>query len=115
MAYACASVVYGYPLVSNNGYVDYSDNLMDLIDRGENGFLSFYSGSADQAPAAFGVDMDGFNEACAYVDVRGMSFEPTDAQKDELNALFDALDPAIQTEIKSICAEPFVFILWSSS
>lgn len=26
MAYACASVIYGYPLVSNNGYVDYSEN-----------------------------------------------------------------------------------------
>lgn len=115
MAYACASVVYGYPLVSNNGYVDYSENLMDLIDRGDNGFLSFYSGSADQAPAAFGVDMDGFDEACAYVDARDMRMEPTDAQKDELNALFDALDPAIQTEIQSICGEPFVFILWSTS
>lgn len=115
MSYACASVVYGYPLVSNDGDVEYSADLEDLLESGEDGFLSFYSGSADQMPAAFGVEMDGFDEACAYVDARDMRMEPTDEQKEELKAMFDALDPAIQTEIQSICAEPFVFILWSSS
>lgn len=115
MTYACASVIYGYPLVSNDGDVEYSDDLMDLIDSGEDGFLSFYSGSADQAPAAFGVEMDGFDEACAYVDGRDLRMQPTDDQKEQLKAMFDALDPAIQTEIQSICAEPFVFILWSTS
>lgn len=115
MSYACASVVYGYPLVSNKKYVEYSEDLETLIDNRDNGFLGFYSGSADQTPAAFGVKMDGFNEACAYIDVRGMQFEPTDAQKAEVETMFNALDPAIQTEIQSICAEPFVFILWSSS
>lgn len=115
MTYACASVIYGYPLVSNDKDVDYTDDLMDLIDSGEDGFLSFYSGSADQAPAAFGVEMDGFDEACAYVDARDLRMQPTDEQKEELKTMFDALDPAIQTEIQSICAEPFVFILWSTS
>lgn len=115
MSYACASVVYGYPLVSNDGDVEYSADLEDLIESGEDGFLSFYSGSADQMPAAFGVEMDEFDEACAYIDARDMQLEPTDEQKEELKAMFDALDPAIQSEIQSICAEPFVFILWSSS
>lgn len=115
MSYACASIVYGYPLVSNKKYVEHSEDLEDLIESGENGFLSFYSGSADQMPAAFGVKMGRFNEACAYVDVRGMTLEPTDAQKAEVETMFNALDPVIQTEIQSICAEPFVFILWSTS
>lgn len=115
MSYACASIVYGYPLVSNKKYVEHSEDLEGLIERGDNGFLSFYSGSADQMPAAFGVKMDGFTEVCAYVDVRGVTLEPTDAQKAQVKTMFNALDPAVQMEIQSICAEPFVFILWSTS
>lgn len=113
--YSCATIIFGYPLVSNRKNVGYSEDLEECIENREEGFQSYYSGSHDQPPAAFGVVISEMETVCAYTDLRTTRLEPTEAQKIKLNTLFNALDENLQKEIKGICPEPFAFVLWSTS
>lgn len=113
--YSCATIIFGYPLVSNRKNVGYSEDLEDCIENSEEGFQSYYSGSHEQRPAAFGVVLSEMETVCAYTDLRTTRLEPTEAQKIKLDTLFNALDENLQKEIKSICPEPFAFVLWSTS
>ena len=114
--YAISQVIYGYPLVSNDKELDLSEELCELVwsDAEEDGWLHYYSGSATDEPAAFGIEIDEFDEACAYVDTRKLKMTPTQADIDKFNELFDKLEPEIQEELRQF-GEPFVFFLWSTS
>lgn len=109
--YAIVNVIYGYPMTR--------DKLEEAVSEGmfedePDGFLSYYTGSGDVTPAAFVVDIGGFDEACDYVDPSDINLIPTEEQKAEVERLLSALDPERQALIRESC-DPFVFFLWSTS
>lgn len=114
--YAIAEVFYGVPLVSNKHALKLTPYLAEMIEEGdeEYGVQTFYSGSSNDTPAAFGVHLDSFDEGCAYVDPREVSMSPTPAQVDEYKRLVDNFpDPATKAWLQK--QTPFVFFLWSTS
>ncbi len=115
--YSIANIIYGIPLNSNDSYSDTesSEELSELAFSDEDGFLRYYSGSADVDPLAFGIRIDEFDEACHHVDLSTLKLVPTDAELLEYNRLWNTLDIAIQEEITENYGTPRVFFLWSTS
>lgn len=106
--YAIAQVIYGIPLES-------PDLILEESLAGEEpGFLEYYSGSGD-TPAAFGVEIDSFDECCHHIFVRDLKLTPTAQQEAEYRDLWDQQPQEIQEALCKIAAEPEVFILWSTS
>ena len=109
--YCIMNVIYGVPMTRGA--------LKQLVANGEfedepRGYLEYYSGSGDTAPAAFGVKLDCFDEATDYTEVSKLKLTPTEAQITKFNKLVAALDPKRRQAIKS-AGEPTVFILYSTS
>lgn len=108
--YAIAQVIYGIPLEKPKGILE---DLVDADDR-DTGFLTYYSGGGDATPAAFGVELDTFDEACFHLEVSKLRLEPTKAQVAKYNRLFKALDPEVQEALQLI-GKPRAIILWTTS
>lgn len=114
--YAIVNVVYGVPLHSVLGLDDsWSEELEELIESQEEGFLTPYSGSGDEMPAAFGVSIGEFDEACHHVELSKLRLKPTNTEDEEFTKLWERLEPVIQKEITDKFGEPRVFFLWSTS
>ena len=114
--YAIANIIYGIPLISNEiPSIELSDELKEIIeDDDTDGILSFYSGSGDNTPAAFGILLGQFDEACAYTDISKLKLTPIKEDIDQFEMLFNNLSNSLKIEIASI-SKPFVFFLWSNS
>lgn len=114
--YSVANSIYGLPLVANEGKSPFQKypRLAEAVEMEVAGFLSFYSGSSDEKPQAFGLDIGGFDEACAFVNMADVPSAPTPEQIEAYQALFAAQTPELQADLRAL-GEPFVFILWSTS
>ena len=117
VSYAIGNIIFGIPLELD---VDCEDGTYDLLnDALENfgeadGFHTFYSGMADAVPAAFGVVLDCFDEACFSIDIHSLKLEPSDAQRRQFYELWSHLEPDVQAAIEKF-GTPRSFILWSTS
>lgn len=114
--YAVANMIYGYPLVSSKSPSPRKrfPRLDAAVDEERKGFFTYYSGSSDDTPAGFGIDLGGFDEACAFVPASDIPAAPTPEQQAQFQALFDALDPDLQADLRAL-GEPSTFLLWSTS
>lgn len=116
MTYAIAHVIYGIPLTPNAGEAAVSRALRKAGRRPDEGrgFLGYYSGSADEHPAAFGVKLDDFDEACAYTELSQLCLTPTPAQLATYQGLLAQLNEGLRTDLLALGA-PRVFFLWGTS
>lgn len=118
MSYAIGNVIYGIPLGTNRynptGESEWSEELSIAIEDELTGFLQYYSGSGD-VPAAFGVELCEFDEACYFVDITGLTLRPTIEQQAEVERAFNALPISLREEIITKFGTPRTFILWSTS
>ena len=117
--FAISEVIYGIPLVSNDAIVTYSEELENFIDEewtAESGvsFLSFYSGSGDQSPAAFGIQLDQFDEGCSYVNISDLTLIPSQEHVSQFKEAFEELSDDLKAELSKF-EGPRVFFLWSTS
>jgi hypothetical protein len=113
MSYAIGQVIYGIPLPYDDEELPIDHPLREAIEGEHDGFLSYYSGSGDN-PAAFGVQLDCFDEACFSIDISELRLEPTAAQQREYARLWEHVDIELQAELKKF-GNPRTFILWSTS
>lgn len=112
MSYAIFTVYYGIPLSTGRRR---STKMHDFIENGSEGVHTHYSGSADEEPAAFGVNLKaGFDECCHHVELSDIPLAPTEKQKKEFDALFKALSAEDQAIVKT-AGEPRIFFLASTS
>lgn len=115
--YGIAQIIYGVPLVANedgDSPKEKFDVLAEAIEDESDGFLSYYSGAADESPAAFGVELGQFDECCAYIDVSTLPLDPTPGQMAEYSQLLEAQEPEVRKALESL-GSPRVFFLWSTS
>lgn len=115
--YAIAHLIYGHPLVTNDAGPSPRarwPRVDAAIEDEVEGFLTYYSGAADETPAAFGIRLGHFDEACAFVPLSDIPLAPTDEQKAQYEAQFAALAPELQDDLRSL-GSPAVFLLWSTS
>ena len=114
--YAIANVIYGIPLMIENGDEEsMSDEFFEALDEDEGGFMTFYSGSGDFIPRAFGVMLDQLDECCHHIFLDEVALAPTADQEAEYQALWARHSPETQAQLLAHGAEPRVFILWSTS
>jgi hypothetical protein len=117
MTYAIAQVIFGVPL---NIDEENDTVLVDALEEfdAQDGFLTYYSGSGD-TPAAFGVELDCFDECCYSIDIANIKLEPSDGQRRKFYELWEHLEPEMRAEIKKASGQtvfvPRTFILWSTS
>lgn len=111
MSYAIFTVFYGLPLTSRTGR---STGQHKFVDREPDGLHTMYSGSATDTPAAFGVKIGGFTECCHHVELASLPLVATQAQKNEYQALFEALSPRDKDVLKDL-GDARVFFLVGSS
>lgn len=136
MSYAIANVIYGIPITKEN-FFDKLENLkMHQIPKsfleehfndleglsmedvatvfGENGspFTSKYSGSADETPMWFGLELDSFDET-ANVRISDLQLEPSLVQALEVKVKFEELPEFIREILKDDKID--VHIVWSTS
>lgn len=115
--YAMAHMIYGYPLVTNDQEPSPRARLPrvdDALDEEMAGFLTYYSGAADETPAAFGIRLGRFDEACAFVPIAEIPLAPTEDQRTEFQRLLEALPSDLQGDLRGL-GEPSVFLLWATS
>lgn len=112
MSYACFSVIYGVPLMpkSKRRTVE----LEDFIEDRAPGVIKEYSGSSNPIPAAFGIELDSFDECAPYIDIDSLSLKPTAEHLAKYSALVSALTEEEQDLLKPF-GEPRVFFLTSTS
>lgn len=117
MSYAIAEAIYGVPLVSKDlGDPQVPQIIEEAIEDELEGILTYYSGSADETPAAFGVDLRyGFDECSGYLEMSDVNPTVTEEQKEELNKLLNNLDEDLRKAILEYGGTPRVFFLWSTS
>lgn len=113
MSYAIARVIYGIPVDLDFEELPEDHILREAVEEEYDGFLSYYSGSAD-TPAAFGVEIDCFDEACFSIDISDLRLEPTEAQLRDYARLWEHLELEVKVELKRF-GNPRAFILWSTS
>lgn len=131
--YAIVNIIYGVPLMGRETRkrttrgIEVDEPLCLEVARdypSDKGFISYYSGNADETPMAFGIDLDSFDEASGgFNNLSSLKIEPTPEQKEEYQRLFDNLKQmeADDEELKGIIEEiqkrgdPRVFFLWSTS
>lgn len=111
--YCIFTVVYGIPCHTNDYDHTRSELVEEHIEIETDGFFSVYSGNGGQQPAAFGIIIGSFNEACHHVE---LSTIPTVSagQIEEFNKLYNALDHEVQAELFRY-GPPRVFFLAGSS
>ena len=114
--YAIAQIIYGLPLVANDGETSPRDTaaIAQAIEDEADGFLSYYSGAGDESPAAFGVELGEFDECCAYLNVADLPLLPTAEQKEQYNRILAASTADIKAALATL-GTPRVFFLWSTS
>lgn len=109
-----ANLVYGIPLNVRRGDPEYSTELEELIENGEPGFLSLYSGHGPK-PRAFGVEMRSFNDCMVYAEFKPEYLTPSTAQKSFFDSSWAEIPEEIKKEMIEKFGEPRVFLLWSTS
>jgi len=118
--YAIANIIYGIPLVKTDEESKHSEALKDLLEESDNeageapSFISYYSGSAEVTPCAWGLELGYFDEGCAFVEADKLFMRPTNAQIAMVNEAFAALPEALRAEISEY-GPIRVFALWSTS
>jgi hypothetical protein len=116
--YAIGHIIYGLPLKAadcREADPEWSEELEEAMDDYEDGFHTPYSGSGEN-PAAFGVQLAMFDEACHHINLTDLVLTPTEEQKAEYARLFAGLTPDLQKELSAKSyGEPRVFILWATS
>jgi len=114
--YAIAQVIYGLPLhLNSDNDDDWSDELEEAVEGEEDGFLTYYSGAGDHNPAAFGIHLCEFDEACDHIALTDLKLKPDEAQKEAFKRKLSALSNELRKEVTSRYSEPRTFILWSTS
>lgn len=116
--YAIVTVIYGIPLNTNDSDEEilWSEELETFIEANEDkGFFLPYSGSGDVSPSAFGVGLDGFDEACHHVEISDLKLKPSAAQLKKYARLWEALPDFVRSEITIKYGTPRTFLLWSTS
>jgi hypothetical protein len=113
MSYAIGNIIYGIPLDLDEEDLPEDHILREAVDGEYDGFLSYYSGSGD-IPAAFGVEIDSFDECCFSIDISSLRLAPTDAQLRQYERLLEHVDQEVKAELEKF-GEPRTFILWSTS
>lgn len=124
--YTIAQVIYGIPLDIDFDYYyseveeeaedsdqEYVRLLENHFENDTEGFLRYYSGSSENSPRAFGIEIDEFDE-CKTVKVSELNLVASEEVKKKYQELFNALDEDTQEELKAF-GEPEVFFLWSTS
>lgn len=112
--YAIANIIYGIPLISNDPDFSRSDDLQEFIDEEGDGVQSLYSGAGGEQPAAFGVLIGEFDEACAFVEQSVYSASPSAEHVAEFNRLWANLSEEDRALMEPYGA-PRTFLLWSTS
>lgn len=136
MSYAIANVIYGIPVTKEN-FFDKLENLkmhqipksfleehfndldgLSMEDVGtiftEDGspFTAKYSGSADEMPMWFGLELDSFDET-AHVRTSDIQWKPTPTQETDIRQRFEELPEFIREILKDDKID--VHIVWSTS
>ena len=111
--YSIGKIIYGIPLV--NGQADRSEALDEFVEDESLGVLTYYSGSADETPAAFGVELGSFDAIEGAMDMAQLALEPTTNQIVKFGNLWSSLDPTLQAEINKVYGQPRTFVLWTTS
>lgn len=113
--YAIARIIYGVPLVSNDDTpLELPASVSEAVEDEEEGFLTYYSGSSDEPPAAFGVELGEFDEACAFVKPADLPLTPTAHHVAQYEALLATQPPERKACLAALGA-PQVLFLWSTS
>ncbi len=105
--YSCGNFVYGVFLR------DVSEEIECLQEDHIEGFLTYYSGSGDERPQAFGIELGGF-DAIDNIDVDGFVPELKPEHKQKFIDLLALQAPEVQEEILEN-GEPKYFLMWSTS
>lgn len=117
MTYAIAQVIYGVPLSDGDAMSEELGEILENEGCSESeqaGFHSFYSGGSPVTPAAFGVRLDEFDEACYSIDLDTLKLAPTNEQLALFNSAWASLEENVRKALEPM-GEPRVFILWSTS
>lgn len=112
--YTIFKVVYGVPLNKNDTKTKWSKELEDALDNQAEGFLTYYSGAGDTVPAAFGIELDEFDDACHHVELLELITKPAWPQWQLYGELFAQQTPKMQKEIAKY-GQPRVFFLFTTS
>lgn len=116
--YAIAEVIYGFPLVAHGSEDSPREKfpvLQDAVEEEEvEGFLTYYYGSSDEEPAAFGIKLDGFDESYPYTGVSQLTLAPSAEQIQQYNDLLTMQEPDVRAALENL-GEPRVFFLWTTS
>lgn len=123
--YTIANVIYGVPVeIDFDQYYrpvekdlkageTYEREFANCFENGQEGFLHYYSGSADMPPMAFGIELCRFDE-CETVDVAQLILKANEEIINEYNDNFSKQTEHVQAQLKQF-GNPKVFILWSTS
>ena len=113
--YAIGNIIYGIPLNDNDNDIEQPEILeVALEDEDPEGFMTFYTGSGDTIPSAFGIVLDGIDEACHHIDLATLKLVPTDAEQAQFEKLYNDLPQELKDAV-DVYGKPRTFILWSTS
>jgi hypothetical protein len=115
MTYAIATIIYGIPLDTYDADVTISEELSNLIEDQEGGFICLYRGNSDGPGQAFGIEVSEFDECNHHIDIKDLTFQPSLEQVKKLSDLLDALPNHIVDEMAKTFGPARTFLLWSSS
>ena len=115
MSGAILNVVYGIPFCGKFGQKRFaiSDDLEQLIEDEDGGFIRYYDAYGDRFLVVFGVELCNHGEG-GLLEVNELRFEPTPEEFARFVSEWSNLEEAMQIEI-SKCGEPRVFMIWSNS
>lgn len=120
--YTIFKIIYGVPLNTNWGeHTKWSQELQVAIANQNSGFLTYYSGAGPCIPAAFGIELGQFDDACHHVELFDLKFEATDQQRYDFQDYFHRLSPKLQKEVERLgkyenqLFVPRVFFLFTTS
>jgi hypothetical protein len=101
--YAILTVIYGVPWTAELAAKEYEPD--------EFGFETKYSGSATFFPAFLGEELWETDETTNFFALTDVLIEPTDEQREKVNAAVAALPDEIRKELPPVG----VYFIWSTS
>lgn len=108
--YAIFQIFYGIPLTGHHDEFEDEFEASNCGGGTGSGFEEWYSGSADEIPCAFGIEIGGFDEASDAIDVSTLPLNPTAHHMAEFWRMFNALDPAVQAKVSKYGSPKVYFI-----
>lgn len=116
MAYATGDVIFGVPLVALPPTVVLSEETDEYREEGNRslGFIRAYSGSHEETPSAFGIELLSLETIAAFTDLDAAKVTVTQELKNRYEELREALPEEVRDDLLAL-GEPRLFILWSSS